>query len=46
MESFLYYYGDFAIKKNSGTSLTGYKLTAIQSNNHENNGIIGKNYKN
>lgn len=30
----------------SGESFTGYKLTKKQSRNHDENGIIGKNYKN
>lgn len=30
----------------SGESFTGYKLTEKQSRNHDENGIIGKNYKN
>ena len=30
----------------SGESFTGYQLTKGQSQNHEKNGIIGKNYKN
>jgi hypothetical protein len=35
-----------AIKVGSGESFTAYQLTKSQSVNHNNNGIIGKNYKN
>jgi|JI71714CRNA_FD_contig_121_198153_length_4545_multi_4_in_0_out_0_4 hypothetical protein len=35
-----------AIKTDSGESFTGYQLTERQSVNHNNTGIIGKNYKN
>jgi hypothetical protein len=30
----------------SGESFTGYQLTTIQSQIHNKNGMIGKNYKN
>ena len=35
-----------AIKVESGESFTGYQLSQLQSDFHDNNGIIGKNYKN
>jgi hypothetical protein len=35
-----------AIKSDSGESFTGYQLTERQSMNHNNTGVIGKNYKN
>ena len=33
-------------KSDSGESYTGYQLTKTQSQNHNKNGSIGKNYKN
>jgi len=35
-----------AFKADSGESFTGYRLKPYQSRNHDENGIVGKNYKN